>query len=176
MWWRWVASNMQNACKCYPTNLRQQSTNVDSLGRRRQDRGAIWGDRTSESSQCGIDWVGINWSPLNQFQINLLPTSEQQTYGTLFCIHPGSKTALSAPWWAWFKGPIGGQMYSVYESKTARGTTILVNLHTTCLTRSAPKHYLMAEYRKSKDSALKCRLWATQALFILFREPFLSLC
>ncbi len=62
IWWRCVASNMQNACKCCATHPRQQSTNVDSLGRRRQERGAIWGDRTSVMSGGGIDWVEINWS------------------------------------------------------------------------------------------------------------------
>jgi hypothetical protein len=34
---------MQNVCKCCATHPRQQSTNVDSLERRRRERGAIWG-------------------------------------------------------------------------------------------------------------------------------------
>ncbi len=55
MRWQWAASDMQNACKCYAIHPKQQSTNVDNLGRRRQDIGAIWGDRTSEKSQGGID-------------------------------------------------------------------------------------------------------------------------
>jgi hypothetical protein len=33
MRWQWLASNMQIACKCCATHPRQQSTNVDSLGR-----------------------------------------------------------------------------------------------------------------------------------------------
>ncbi len=55
MRWQWVASDMQNACKCCAIHPKQQSTSVDSLGRRRQERGAIWGNRTSEKSQGVID-------------------------------------------------------------------------------------------------------------------------
>ncbi len=33
MWWQWVASNMQNTCKCCVTYPRQQSNNADSLER-----------------------------------------------------------------------------------------------------------------------------------------------
>jgi hypothetical protein len=55
MRWRWVASDMQNACKCCAIHPKQQSTSVDSLGRRRQESRGIWGDRTSEKSRGGID-------------------------------------------------------------------------------------------------------------------------
>ncbi len=55
MRWRWAASNMQNACKCCAIHPKRQSTNVESLGRRKQERGGIWGDRYSEKSQGGID-------------------------------------------------------------------------------------------------------------------------
>jgi hypothetical protein len=55
MKWGWAARDMQNTCKCCAIHPKQQSTNVDSLGRRRQERGVIWGDKTSEKSQGGID-------------------------------------------------------------------------------------------------------------------------
>jgi hypothetical protein len=55
MRWQWAASNLQNACKCCAIHPKQRSTNVDSLGRRRQERMAIWVDRISEKSRGGID-------------------------------------------------------------------------------------------------------------------------
>ncbi len=46
----------QQYAECCATHPRPQSNNVDSFGgRRRQKRGALLGDRTSETSQGGID-------------------------------------------------------------------------------------------------------------------------
>jgi hypothetical protein len=50
---------------------------------------------------------------------------------------------------------IGTWMKSATESLTTFGTTFLVDLHNSGLARSALSHYLMAEFRKTKDTALK---------------------
>jgi len=93
MWWRWARERRA-------THPRQQSTYVDSLGRSWPERGTILGDRRTETGRTGSYWVEITSSPLDQFQINFLHTPEWQTHGILFCMCPGSKAALSAPWWA----------------------------------------------------------------------------
>ncbi len=62
------------------------------------------------------------------------------------------------------------------ESLTASGTTFLVDLHNSRLARSALSSWLMAKFRKSKDTTLKYRLQTTLGSFISFQEHSHSLC
>jgi hypothetical protein len=48
----WPATAERNHCATHP---RQQQINGDSLGRRRGERGAIWGDGTTDKGQGGGD-------------------------------------------------------------------------------------------------------------------------
>ncbi len=100
IWWQWAVSVVQNACEICANHPRQQSTYADSLGRSRWERGTIFGDGRTENGRGGSDWVEITSSPLNQIRINFPHTPEWQSHGILFCMCPGSKAALLAPWWA----------------------------------------------------------------------------
>ncbi len=64
-----------------------------------RERDNFGGGRT-EQGWGGRDWVEITSSPLDQIQINFPRTPEWQTHGILFRMCPGSKAALSTPWWA----------------------------------------------------------------------------
>ena len=87
--------------KCQSTTQPQWLFYDDSLGRSRQERGAIWGDGRTEKGQSGSDWVEITSSPtLDQFQINFPNTPEQKRHHNLVCMRPGSKAALSAHFYA----------------------------------------------------------------------------
>jgi hypothetical protein len=52
----WPATAEPNLCA---THLRQQPINGDSLGRRRRESGAIWGDGTTDKGQGGGNLVEI---------------------------------------------------------------------------------------------------------------------
>ncbi len=57
---------MQNTCKCCVIHPKQQSTNVDSLEKRKQEREEIWGDRTSDKIKVEL----IEWRSLDLHSIN----------------------------------------------------------------------------------------------------------
>jgi hypothetical protein len=66
MWWRWAASDTQNARERCATHPRQQSTYVDSLGRSRRERGTILGG----GQQKRVEVEAIEWRSLHLHSIN----------------------------------------------------------------------------------------------------------
>ncbi len=111
MWWQWAASNIQNACKYCATHPRQQSTNVDSLGRRRQERGAFEGIEPQKRVKVQlIKWISIHLHSTDS-KSTFCPSQSRNSTGTYFaCIlgvrlhyqHHGKHV-----YWLWKRGRLG---------------------------------------------------------------------
>jgi hypothetical protein len=67
---------MQNACKCCTIHPRQQATTVDSLGKRRQERGVIWGIEPHKRVKVElIEWRSIDLHSIDFKSTFCLPQS-----------------------------------------------------------------------------------------------------
>jgi hypothetical protein len=108
-----VTRHFRGVTKC-PT---QACTIPRRRWQRRIDNFRGWNDRLI---RFGGDSVEITWSsPVNQFQINFLPTPEQKKHWNLFHMYPGVRLLYQCPgkhvYLQWKRGRIGVTRSVVWE-------------------------------------------------------------
>jgi hypothetical protein len=73
---------MQNACKCCAIHPKQQSTNVGSLGRRRQKRRAMGGKEPQKRVEVElIEWRSVDLHSINS-KSTFCPSKGDKHMGT----------------------------------------------------------------------------------------------
>ncbi len=107
----WTTTMGQQGCggNGQPATCRMLASAAPPIQGNNQLMWTVWGGGDKRGEQFGgiepqervkvesIDWRSLHLHS-NKFQIIFLPIPEQKKHWKQFCMHLGSKAALSAPW------------------------------------------------------------------------------